>query len=210
MRRVPDRRSQSNRRAATATLVAALVALIMLAVNLIGAQIACHTGDTATCAYSASKDGYYSGTFLATGTGRVVNANFGSLQDQHPVPLAVRPNGRFCMVWAHERTATATPSRTDRRPLTTTTPGAVPLGDWRPSASVGVPPGCQRSSIGIAWDRASDLTGSWQYLVLLAVPAIGLILALLGRFVPSKLRTLTLLASILALVASVGLSLVLW
>lgn len=181
----------------------------MLAVTLIGAELACHTGDVATCAYSATKDGFYQGRFLATGSNRVVNAYFGSLQDERATSLAVAPAGRFCIVWAHERVAEVSPLR-HGEPLVRGPVQSVLLKNWRPTPPTRVPAGCQRSSVTIPWDRASDLTGSWRYLVLLGVPTAGLILALGRRLLPPRLRTPAVLMSTLSLVGSVVLSLALW
>jgi hypothetical protein len=61
-----------------AACVVSLVALLLLGINTLQAGFACHSENT-YCAYSASKDGVYTGAFRGTGSPRVVEASFGSL-----------------------------------------------------------------------------------------------------------------------------------
>ena len=54
----------------------ALVALGLLGANTLQAGFACH-GENIECAYSATKNGVYTGAFRGTGSPRVVEASFG-------------------------------------------------------------------------------------------------------------------------------------
>jgi hypothetical protein len=142
-----------------ATCVVALAALVLLGLNLLQAGFACHSENT-ECAYSASKNGVYTGMLRGTGSPRVVEASFGSLTGSS-VPRDVAPDGRYCLLWTHEREALAI-ALAGPPPLAAGR-SYVALGPWHATHGGSAPLGCQTSSMTIPWDLASDLFGSWQF-----------------------------------------------
>jgi hypothetical protein len=71
--------------------VVSLVAFVLLGINTLQAGFACHS-ENVYCAYSASKDGVYTGALRGTGSPHVVEASFGLLL-RSSVPLDVAPDG---------------------------------------------------------------------------------------------------------------------
>jgi hypothetical protein len=186
--------------------VVALVALVLLGVNTLEAGFACH-GENIECAYSASKNGVYTGAFRGAGSPRLVEASFGSLL-RSSVPLDVAPDGHYCLVWTHEREASAI-ARVEPPPLATG-PSYVPLGPWHATQGRSAPPGCQTSSMTIPWDLASDLFGSWQFVLLTGLAAAALAGTILLAFVRRASRPVLLVMCAGALIADVVLSATLW
>jgi hypothetical protein len=186
--------------------VVSLVAFVLLGINTLQAGFACH-GENVYCAYSASKDGVYTGAFRGTGSRRVVEASFGSLL-RSSVPLDVAPNGHYCLVWAHEREASAIADA--RPPPLAAGPSYVPLGPWHASQGGSAPPGCQTSSMAIPWDLASDLFGTWQFVLLIGLAVAALAGTVLLVIVRPAIPPFLLVICAASLIADVVLSATLW
>lgn len=191
---------------ALGVIVALAVGLI--AVNWLRAATAC-AWDTSTCAFGRAKNGFYGGAFLPTGSNRLVAAEFGSRTRLPAIELKVRPDGAFCIVWAHEREATAT------APVGTESLGAsgyrsVNLGAWHSEQTAPMPKGCQKTSTDVPWDRADDLMASWQFWTLIGLPVLALAGIAVGRILPRRGRTLSMALAAVAVTLGLVLSFELW
>jgi hypothetical protein len=194
-------------------LAAALgvIAVFLIGWNGLRAATAC-AWDTSDCAYSAAKDGYYSGTFTVSPVARVTRAvlpvSFGSRKRLAPVELRTDSSARFCIVWGHERGALMT-VRTGTTAFGTSSYRSFDLGPWHPAQGHN-PTGCQRSGAVIPWDHAEDLSTSWEFALLLGLPLLALALLIVARVAPRRIGNWTFAGSALATATGMLLTISLW
>jgi hypothetical protein len=180
--------------------VALFNALLISALSLLGVLatlyvdgITC-SSETSFCASSTDKDSVYSGRLAlspdddgALYRDQEFLVSFKSRQGEEPVAFRTDHEGRFCIRWAHESyyPNARTP---DGRPLFVFGRPAPPLSELgltsAPTPIVQRSLPCEEGDGGVPWYRAEDLTGSWQYKLLLAIPIAAFLvgaLALLTR-----------------------------
>jgi hypothetical protein len=169
-----------------------VIAGLMLLANAFRASFACST-DSSTCARSTEKNGVYETTLVdQAGTpyrSREFLVEFRALRSGDRVAFRTDRSGHVCIQWASESSY----------PLLLTAGGdelyaryvggqyqepVSSLREWQDLEGREPPPGCQQGDRGIPWYRAEGATGSWQYLLLQALPAaaiLALLLALVGH-----------------------------
>lgn len=192
---------------AIAVGLVAVATVLLLGLNCLRGATRCAWG-TSNCAYSAQKSGYYAGKLTLTGHPRVVGLALGSRPGARPISLRLDDAGRYCVVWAHERSAVATSLRQGQQ-FATNGYRSVPLAPWRALGRSGPPVGCQHVTAGVPWNRQSGLESAWQFEALIGVAILGLRLLLVGRAIrPAGLLAFSLAA--LALLTNAALSFTIW
>jgi hypothetical protein len=174
--------SLSKKQIAAALLLILAAAAVGLT-NLVFTGFAC-AWDTSTCAKSNEKNGVYEGVMrAATGEPYGFSAfmvEFGSRGGDDLVPVLTDESGRYCIRWAEEDVAAV---RSPGGAVISTSGGSF-LGSWRDLNGSDPPPDCQESFEGIPWRAAEDAETTWQYWLLLVLPALAivvLIAALIGQ-----------------------------
>jgi hypothetical protein len=151
----------------------------------------------------------YQGRFPATGEVRQVAVAFGSRRGGASVPMRVTVDGRFCIVWAHERDASATAAPASEA-IGADGARSADLGAWLPSRTVPIPAGCQRVSATVPWDHSDDLRQTWEFALLIVLSVIGFVGALgVLRVAPSH-QEMALVVPFVALFAAGVLNVTLW
>jgi hypothetical protein len=148
-------------------------AVLMLVVDSFRATYAC-SQDTSYCAETTDRNGLYTGTLRDSEGRPAANTEFevhfaSRGLDRPRVRFKSDARGRYCILWPKE----------DMFPSSRVAEGHdASLGSWLPLGDRPPPRGCQRGDAGVPWQRAEDLASSWQFLTLVALPALAL--ALLG------------------------------
>ncbi len=156
-----------------------LVAVVVGLANIVFTGFAC-AWDTSTCAESSEKNGVYEGVIGGISSPSVFMVEFGSRSSGDLVPLFTDENGHYCLRWAEEDVATV---RSLTGSAISTSQGSS-LGSWRDLNGSDPPPDCQESFEGIPWRAAEDAETTWQYWLLLVLPAIAIVVlisALIGQ-----------------------------
>jgi hypothetical protein len=180
------RRTISRVMAVVAAIVACLAATSQIR-QFWHQNFACST-DTAYCALSQEKNGYYSGVVKGVKEGTRVRVHFESLLGKPLVPFTAGPGGRLCIVWAQERVY----------PNVVNAPRSTYLRSWNPLPA---PSGCQRSEVTIPAKRASSARQVAPSAGI-AVAGIALALLLLSIFLPSRAKLpIRILGMLLAIAA---------
>ena len=139
--------------------------------------------DTSTCASSTEKSGVYEGALL-TQDGRPYRSSpftveFGSRAGEDDVPFRTDEEGRYCIHWADEETASV---RGPDGVLLSNELGYTSLDGWRDLGGRDPPPGCQESFLGVPWSGAEDKESTWQYWLMALLP-VAAILALIAALI---------------------------
>jgi len=173
-----------SRVAVAGAVVGILIAGFVLLWDLAEGAVGCGE-DTSYCAQSQDKNGTYTGQLLLDGkpyADQAFEVAFESRDqaDLGRVAFTTTTEGQFCIVWALERITPFAYTPTGQ-PLEESTRGIQGLSNWQPLD--GLPPdGCQEGDGGIPWYRADGLTRTWEYAVLLIVPALAGFLMISGVF----------------------------
>jgi hypothetical protein len=158
-----------------------MLGVVLLMVNWTLAAMSC-SWDTSYCASGQEKNRRWTGV-LVDSEGRLARnhsfaVHFESRRGRPAVNFTSGPDGRFCIRWADEQIA---PSVYVDGAGTQTQ-----LDAWRGDDDP--PGGCQTGDAGVPWNRASDVTGSWQVLLIQLVPLVAIALALGSSLVSSRTR----------------------
>jgi hypothetical protein len=151
-------------------IVVAMAAFVVLFLDLVAGGFACGT-DTAYCALTREKNGYYEATLPAVQQGAPLQVSLESLRGEEPVRFTAGPGGSVCIVWAQEHVT----------PFVTANGQTTGLQHWQSGQP---PPGCQTSDVAIPWNRAEGVTSRWQYKLIIAAPGLALLLLGLSAFFP--------------------------
>ncbi|HWT94091.1 MAG TPA: hypothetical protein VN238_13890 [Solirubrobacteraceae bacterium] len=140
-------------------------------------------GDTAYCAESREKNGVYAGVLQDEGGSVLRDArltvSFESRADEDPVrDFTTDARGRYCFVWANERSIPDIEARTGNATVPSHLTG--PTANWRPLRGADPPAGCQTSAAGVPWLRADGASDSPEFVITLLLPMFAGAVMLLG------------------------------
>jgi hypothetical protein len=173
----------------------AIAGFLVLAWNFVNGNLACDT-DTAYCAITRAKNGYYGASVAWVKKGDRVDVAFESLRHGNGVSFDVAVSGYVCIIWAHERIY----------PRAAVNGRSVKLV-WQTDTPL---PGCHRSKTEIPWNRADGVTSRWQYTVLIALPALALALLALSALAQDRRRRTLHYAASAAVGAAIVATIVAW
>jgi hypothetical protein len=178
-------------------------ALLMLGFDAFRATYACSL-DTSYCAETTDRNGLYTGTLRDPEGRPAANTEFevhfaSRGLDRPRVRFKTDARGRYCILWPKEDVFPSSQVAENR---------SVSLNNWSPLENMAPPKGCQEGDAGVPWQRADDLASSWQFLTLVALPALAL--ALLGAGIANVRRRGLLWARLAATLTVVSLLAYVW
>jgi hypothetical protein len=190
------------RRGVVATVVIAVA--LMLLFDASRAATAC-SQDTSYCAATTERNGIYTGTLSGSDGRPAANTHFEVLfasrgLERPRVRFTSDARGRYCILWPEEQVFPSSDATQQHR--------VANVGAWLPLDDRPPPRGCQVGNEGVPWQRAEDLASSWQFFMLVGLPALAL--ALLGAGAANWRRRGRLWARLAVTLAAVALLAHIW